>query len=132
MEATLMISQRLRSQPKMEHVFDDADVITFSGGKIGEEKNFIARELVGLTVGLCHRHLFLDFRNVECINSSELGTLITLHKNMKAAGGRLSLVNVNQHIGEVLARTKLTKLFEVCKEGPVKREVNCCWLEAIP
>jgi anti-sigma B factor antagonist len=125
-----MTSQQLRSQPKMEHV-DDADMITFTDGKIGGEENFIARELDGLTLGLNHRHLFLDFSNVGYINSSELGTLITLHKNMKADGGRLTLVNVSPHIGEVLERTKLSELFEVRKEGP-KREVNCSWLEAIP
>jgi anti-anti-sigma regulatory factor len=45
---------------------------------------------------------------------------------MKAAGGRLTLVNVNPHIGEVLERMKLNMLFEVRKEGP---EVN--WLEAV-
>lgn len=115
-----MTSQQLRSQPKTEHVFDDVDIITFTDGKVGGEENFIARELAGLTVGLSHRHLFLDFSNVEGINSSELGTLITLHKTMKADGGRLTLVNVNPHIGEVLERTRLHKLFEVRKEGP------CC------
>jgi anti-anti-sigma factor len=121
-----MASQQLRSQPTMEHVFDDVDIITFTDGRIDREENFIARELVGLTEGLSHRHLFLDFSNVECINSSELGTLITLHRNMKVAGGRLTLVNVNPHIGEVLERMKLNMLFEVRKEGP---EVN--WLEAV-
>jgi len=122
-----MTSQQLRSQPTMEHVFDDVDIITFTDGRIGGEENFIARELDGLTLGLSNRHLFLDFSNVAYINSSELGTLITLHKNMKADGGRLTLVNVNPHVGEVLERMKLNMLFEVRKEGP---EVN--WLEAIP
>jgi anti-anti-sigma factor len=105
----------------MEHVFDDVDMITFSDGKIGGEDNFIARELDGITAGLSHRHLFLDFSNVERINSSELATLIRLHKNMKTAGGRLTLVNVNPHIGQVLERTRLNKLLEVRKE-----QVICC------
>jgi anti-anti-sigma factor len=120
-EVTIMTSQHLRSQPTMEHVFDDVDIITFTDGRIGGEENFIARELDGLTVGLSHRHLFLDFSNVGYLNSIELATLIRLHKNMKADGGRLTLVNVNPHIGEILERTKLNKLFEVRKE-----EVNCC------
>jgi len=46
-----MTSQQLRSQPKMEHVFDDVDIITFTDGRIGGEENFIARELDGLTLG---------------------------------------------------------------------------------
>src|SRR5579864_5170586 len=126
-----MTSQQLRSQPTMEHVFDDLDIITFTDRKIGEEENFIARELCGLTEGLSNRHLFLDFSNIGYINSSELGTLITLHRDMKAAGGRLILVKVNSHVGEVLERTNLHNLFEVRKEGP-EREVNYCWIEAIP
>lgn len=128
-KVTIMTSQLLHSQPKMEHVFDDVDIITFTDGRMAGEENFIARELDGLTVGLSHRHLFLDFSNVGYINSSELGTIIRLHKNMKAAGGRLTLVNVNPHIGQVLERTRLNRLLEVRTEGP-KREVS--WLEAIP
>lgn len=121
-----MTSQQLGSLPRMEHVLDDVDIITFSTGKIGGEENFVARELIGLTKELSNRHVFLDFSNVVCINSSELGTLIRLHRNMKAAGGRLTLVNVNPHIGDTLERTNLHKLFEVRKEGPLEGEVNCC------
>jgi anti-anti-sigma factor len=123
-----MTSQQLRSHPTMEHAFEGVDIIAFTAGKMGDEENFIARELAGLTVGLSHRHLFLDFSNVGYINSIELATLVRLHKTMKADGGRLTLVNVNPHIGEVLERTKLNKLFEVRKEGPLEGEVNCCGL----
>jgi anti-anti-sigma factor len=111
-----MISQRLRSQPRMEHV-DDVTTITFSFGKIAGEENFIARELRGLTEGLGQRHLSLNLANVVSLDSAELGTLVFLCKRRKAAGGRLTLVNVNPHIGAVFERTHLTKFLDIRKEG---------------
>jgi anti-anti-sigma factor len=112
-----MISQRLRSQPTMEHV-DDVTTITFSVGKIPGEENFIARELVGLTDGLGQGHLFVDLKNVISLVSAELGTLVSLCKKMKAAGGQLTLVNVNPRIGDVFERTRLNKFLDIRSERP--------------
>jgi anti-anti-sigma factor len=112
-----MISQRLRSQPAMEHV-DNVTTITFSAGKIDGEPNFIARELLGLTEGLGQRNLFLNLTNVIFLDSAELGTLAFLCKRRKAAGGRLTLVNVNPGIGKVFERTHLNKFLDIRREGP--------------
>jgi anti-anti-sigma factor len=111
-----MILQRLRSQPAMEHV-KDVTTITFSAGKIDGEDNFIARELLGLTEDLGRRNLSLNLTNVISLDSAELGTLVFLCKRRKAAGGRLTLVNVNPHIGAVFERTHLTKFLDIRNEG---------------
>jgi anti-anti-sigma factor len=111
-----MISQRRRSQPAMEHVAD-MTTITFSGGKIDGEPNFIARELLGLTEGLGQRNLSLNLANVTFLDSAELGTLVFLCKRRKAAGGRLTLVNVNPGIGKVFERTHLNKFLDIRREG---------------
>jgi anti-anti-sigma factor len=112
-----MISQRRRSQPAMEQV-DDVTTITFSGGKIDGEVNFIARELLGLTEGLGQRHLSLNLSNVISLDSAELGTLVFLCKRRKAAGGRLTLVNVNPGIGKVFERTHLNNFLDIRREVP--------------
>src|SRR5690349_11516169 len=112
-----MISQSLCWQPKVEHV-DDVTTITFTPGKVDGEPNFIARELFGLTEGLGQRRLSLDLRNVNSLVSAEVATLVLLSVERKAAGGRLTLVNVNPHIGEVFQGTKLNKFLDIRKEGP--------------
>ena len=113
-----MYSQRFRSQPTIKHV-DDVTTITFSVGKIKGEDNFIARELLGLTEGVGQRHLSLDLTNVISLNSAELGTLVFLSKRRKAAGGRLTLVNVNLSIGKVFETTNLNRILDIRSEGPL-------------
>ena len=88
-------------------------VITFTGRRNRGVENPLASELEGRTDGLIECHLLLDFSNIEFITGCELGTLITLHKKIKAYGVRLSLVNLNAHVYEVFSITKLHTLFEI-------------------
>jgi hypothetical protein len=76
--------------PKVEHS-GNVTIITFTRGQVRSFENVIAAELAGLTDGLGECHLLLDFSNVEYITSVELGTLIGLHKKLRAAGGRLNV-----------------------------------------
>ena len=101
----------------MENV-DDVTTITFSVGKIAGEGNFIARELLGLAEVLGQRCLALNLTNVVSLNSAELGTLVFLGKRRQAAGGRLTLVNANPHIGEVFERTHMNQFMDIRREGP--------------
>jgi anti-anti-sigma factor len=104
-------------QARVEHR-EDVAIITFTDGKIAGEENFIARELVGRTERLRQRHLFLDFSNVECINSSEVSAIICLHKKMKAAGGRLTLAALSPQVSEVMERTRLNRFLDIRQEVP--------------
>ena len=89
-------------------------IITFTAGQMRLE-NVLATELEGLTDDLGECHLLLDFTNVEYISSVELGTLVTLHKKMKASGGRLTLFNLNLQVFEVFAATRLETLIGICR-----------------
>jgi anti-anti-sigma regulatory factor len=60
-------------------------------------------------------HLLLDFTNVDRINSEELGTLIGAHKAIVAAGGRLTLFNLNPDVYEVFTATRLHTLLGSCR-----------------
>jgi anti-anti-sigma factor len=55
----------------------------------------------------------LDFAAVGFLSSVGLATLMTLHKKLRTAGGRLALLNVRPHIHEVLAVTRLTTVLGV-------------------
>ena len=90
-------------------------IITFTAGQVRDVDNVIATELEGLTDELGESHLLLDFTNVEYITSVELGTLVSLHKKMKASGGRLTLFNLNPHVFEVFAVTRLEALIGICR-----------------
>ena len=60
--------------------------------------------------------LVLDFADVTGLGSRMIGQLAALHKQVKAAGGRLALCNVREEIAEVIETCKLTTLFGVCPD----------------
>jgi anti-anti-sigma factor len=90
-------------------------IITFTAGQLRDVDNVIATELGGLTDELGECHLLLDFTNVDFITSVELGTLVSLHKKMKASGGRLTLFNLNLQVFEVFTVTRLETLLGICR-----------------
>ncbi len=104
-----------RLPPKVE-LHEGVKVITFTAGQSRDVGNVIAAELEGLTDTLGECHLLLDFTNVEYITSVELGTLVSLHKKMKAGGGRLTLFNLNLAVFEVFAVTRLDTLIGICRK----------------
>jgi anti-anti-sigma factor len=106
--------------PKVERS-GNITIITFTPGAIRDVENVIARELTGLTAGTDGQHLLLDFTNVEFLNSMELGTLVNLHNQADATGGRLTLFNLSAHVFELFTVTRLDTLIGICREGVVAR-----------
>jgi anti-sigma B factor antagonist len=106
--------------PKVERS-GNVTIITFIPNAIRDVDNVIARELLGLTDDTGERHVLLDFSNVDYLNSIELGTLIALHKQVKGAGGRLTLFNLSDQVFELFTITRLDTLLGICREGAVRR-----------
>ena len=100
--------------PKSERA-GDVRIITFAAGRGRRMEEVIVSELGNSEQAESECHLLLDFTNVTSITSVELGTLIRLHKKMKASGGRLTLFNLNLHVFEVFSITRLEKLLEICR-----------------
>jgi anti-anti-sigma factor len=101
--------------PKVERS-GDVTVITFTRDPVRDVESVLARELLGLAgEGGCH--LLLDFTNVDRLNSTELGTLITLHKQIRDVGGRLTMFNLSERVFEVFAITRLDTLLGICRES---------------
>jgi anti-anti-sigma factor len=103
-----------RLPPKVEQS-GNVKIITFTGDKLRGFENVLADELKGRSEDLGKCHLLLDFTNVESLSSVELGTLITLHKRIKASGGRLTLFNLSADIYEVFTATRLQTLLGICR-----------------
>ena len=55
----------------------------------------------------------VDCSNLEYISSAGLGVLLMTQKRLKAAGGELSLVNVNHHIRDVFRYSGLDQVFKI-------------------
>ena len=71
----------------------------------------LTAELMHLADDLSMPKLVLDFADVTGVGSRMIGQLAALHKQVKAAAGRLALCNVRPEIAEVIEMCKLTALF---------------------
>jgi anti-sigma B factor antagonist len=105
-----------RLPPKVESG-GNVTVLTFTTHKRDLE-DMLGSELHGHTDGLGGSHLLLDFANVKSLGSLELGTLVSLHKKLRAAAGRLTLFNVSPEVYEVFEVTRLHTLLTICREAP--------------
>ena len=61
--------------------------------------------------------LQLDFGGVPYLDSLALGKLVGLHRKMKAAGGRLTLLNVGTAVLEVIQASRLDTILEVRRKA---------------
>jgi len=96
----------------------DVVVVGFVDRRILDEQNIqiIADQLFSLVEDQHRLKLILNFGNVEYMSSAALGKLITLHKKMAGAKGKLVLCGISQQIFEVFAITKLDKIFTIVKD----------------
>jgi anti-anti-sigma factor len=72
----------------------------------------VGRQLSELATGHSG-HLVLDLAEVEFLTSGPLGKLVSVHRAVKAAGGRLTLENAKPMVREVFAVTRLDRLLDV-------------------
>ncbi len=110
-----MSSHTDHALPKVEQS-GDVRIITFTGDTVRDVENVLARELDGNVARLADCHLLLDFTNVETLNRAELETLVTLHKKMKATGGRLTLFNLRIEVYEVFWADQVQQRMGICRE----------------
>jgi anti-sigma B factor antagonist len=58
-----------------------------------------------------------DFAGLEYVSSAGLGVLLKAHKRLMGSGGRLRLINVNNHIFDIFRFSGFDQLFEVQRSG---------------
>ena len=57
--------------------------------------------------------IHLNFEGVEFVNSSGLGALVSIMKEVRVLKGRLTLSNLGQFVQELLDITQLSQIFEI-------------------
>jgi anti-sigma B factor antagonist len=98
------------------------DVIVRLDGHSFAPRNvpLLGQQLLGIaeTAGC---RLRLDFAGVRYLTGTGLGQLVQLHTALRAAGGRLILVNVPPLVYEIFEITGLIQLLEI---HPTNREIE--------
>ena len=109
-----MANQPRRQRLVVEDIGDIA-VVSFVDKKILDEQNIqmIGDDLFRLVDELGRKKVLLNFQNVEFMSSAALGKLITLHRKLQGAGGKLVLCKIAKDILDVFRITKLDKILDI-------------------
>jgi len=78
------------------------------GGDVGRFRSEVHKALADQNI-----HLAANLKDVGFIDSSGVGTLITCHQDLKAAGGQLILLNLSDDIYDLFEMTSIDRLFEI-------------------
>jgi anti-sigma B factor antagonist len=71
------------------------------------------RDLVRNLVSEGNKKILLNLRDVDYIDSSGLGELVSAFTSMRSKGGELKLLNLTKRVQDLLQITKLYTVFEI-------------------
>lgn len=95
-----------------ENIVADVAVITLKGDLIGEPETTKIREKVRSLITDDIKKVVIDLADVAYINSTGLGSLISVLTTLRNAGGDLKLSRVGEKIKSIFVITQLIKVFD--------------------
>ena len=109
-------------QPRLDvTAAGDTTVARFTGSRLCLDETTalpLLAQLTALADGPGQGPLLLDLGNVEFLSSTTLGSLVQLHRRLKAAGRPLTVCNVSPVLYEVFETTRLILLLDVRRDMP--------------
>jgi anti-sigma B factor antagonist len=92
---------------------DDVVIMDLSGRITMGEGTLIVRERIKKLLDAGDRKFLLNLSDVDYIDSSGLGELVTSFTTVRNQGGQLKLLNLTRRVQDLLQITKLLTVFEV-------------------
>ncbi len=100
----------MKIKEKME---GDIAVLTLKGDLIGEPDTTNIRDKIHSLVSDEVKKVIIDMGDVNFVNSSGLGTLISALTTLKNVDGDLRLAQLGKRIQQLLIITQLVKVFDI-------------------
>ena len=94
------------------HEHGDAQVIYLKGKVMGGPESAEFQNLLKKTVADGRKKVVIDLGEVEWMNSSGIGLLVSAFTTVKNSGGELKIARVTEKIESLLVITKLNSVFE--------------------
>jgi anti-sigma B factor antagonist len=94
-------------------IVDGVTIVDLRGRLIMGEESAGLRDLVRNLVSQGNKKILLNLRDVNYIDSSGLGELVSAFTNMRSQGGELKLVNLTEKVHGLLQITKLYTVFDI-------------------
>jgi anti-anti-sigma factor len=110
-------------RPMSAHAFEvkdlgDISVVHFRGSRFlfdMQNLSLVSEELHRFIEETGRCRLALDLGNVVYLFSDVLGLFISLHKQLHAVGGQLTLINVREELFEIFHYTQLDRILDIRK-----------------
>ena len=92
---------------------DGVTVVDLSGRITLGEASVVVRDVIKDLMGKGNKKILLNLVEVDYIDSSGIGVLMSSFSTVRSQGGALKLVNLSKRIRDLLQITKLYSLFDV-------------------
>ena len=77
------------------------------------EGEWLLRDLINEKLNAGHKKIILNLAGVNYIDSTGLGELVSVYRQVKSKGGDLKLLNLNKKVSDLLQITKLYAVFDI-------------------
>src|SRR5262250_3087855 len=92
---------------------DGVTIVDLSGRITLGEGSIILRDTVRDLIGKGNKKILLNLGDVNYIDSSGIGELVSAYTTVKNQGGELKLLNLTKKVHDLLQITKLYTVFDV-------------------
>jgi len=109
-------------------------IVDLSGRIVLGEGSAGLRDLLRNLVSEGIKKILLNLRNVDYIDSSGLGELVSAFTSMRSQGGELKLLNLTKRVRALLQITKLLTVFDITDDEAtsVKSFSPAIWPSSLP
>ena len=97
----------------------DVTVVDIEGRIVLGEESARLRELVNELLKSGHKKILFNLADVQYIDSSGLGSLVSAFTSVRRQGGELKLLNLTSKVHDVLQITKLYTVFDIMDDEAV-------------
>lgn len=94
-------------------------IMDFSGKITLGEGSSTLRKTIRDLVDKGHRKILINLFDVDYIDSSGIGELVSAYTTVRSAGGELKLLNLTRRVHDILQITRLFTVFDVQSEEEV-------------
>lgn len=94
-------------------------IVDIKGRIVLGEASAALRELVADLIGKGHKKILLNFVDVNYIDSSGLGNLVSCLVRVRMYDGELKLLNLAKRVHDVMQVTKLDTVFDIMDDEAV-------------
>ena len=109
-------------------------IVDLSGRIVAGDGSAALRDLIRNLISEGNKKILLNLRNVDYIDSSGLGELVSAFTSMRSQGGELKLLNLTKRVRSLLQITKLLTVFDVTDDEAtsVKSFSSAIWPSSLP